>query len=751
MEFRCLHIPRRITTDATAFYDTAWELVNPKYLWHFYEDLSESENFPFSVELIAEHNTVYYSLASTPHGLEIFRTGFASFLPDAELHPIADRLGVEILSDRVVVSNELIPIRSDIFPFENFYPFATDTMNSALAKMSALPPEDGLCLQLICRPHRRGWWPDFALNCKRRVNTLLDVVRPYRFFRSDLPNDSKKRVNDKSLAKLFWVSVRLSAFAPQSGDPARDKLTHQRLDRHIRDTWSLLAMVNLPDQNGLRMGERTHSATARRRITARSFIRPWRLSAIEVSTLIHPPGLGSLPNTAQVLTRKLLPSDAVTVASSGEASTTLGVSAGQTTTSTIGLHERDRMQHLRIIGAPGTGPSQVLEILGHSDLTSGRQAVVFDSGGGLVTRLLSSLAEDGTKKPLLFDPTDEYFIPCFNPLVSSQGPSHSAEEFLVAFEFIMGNEWVPRMEHIVSMTVNSLRAVLPTNLYVLKRFLADPDFRGEVLELGNEEAARRFWLSEYPRNESGLFATIVLPMINRLETLTALKSGRNVFSSFEDRFSATDILRGRESLLLNLSRETLGEPLSSFLGVAWLWRIYLAAVSRERHAEGWAPVHFFIDDLSLFATPRISEVLAECRKFGVTFSMAYSGHEELPAGIGTALSSTCGNTIALRTGPADARMLAAEFQPLSQTDLLSLGEGEFYAKLSIDGAMQPPFWGRLSSAPSVISEGVQVEQTSDAGRRYSMDTPEAERLRALSEGLSARQLQRHFPSPRSSI
>ena len=57
-----------------------------------------------------------------------------------------------------------------------------------------------------------------------------------------------------------------------------------------------------------------------------------------------------------------------------------------------------------------------------------------------------------------------------------------------------------------------------------------------------------------------------------------------------------------------------------------------------------------------------------------------------------ALLSNAGTIIVFRVGPADARYLAREFDPVfSPTDLLSLPNYTVYLKLLIDGRPSKPF------------------------------------------------------------
>jgi type IV secretory pathway TraG/TraD family ATPase VirD4 len=82
----------------------------------------------------------------------------------------------------------------------------------------------------------------------------------------------------------------------------------------------------------------------------------------------------------------------------------------------IGIYDEDRLRHLYVVGKTGTGKSKFLLSLMINDIQQGKGIGVIDPHGDLIEELMMHIAEYRKNDVIVFDPTDEKFPFCLNPL-----------------------------------------------------------------------------------------------------------------------------------------------------------------------------------------------------------------------------------------------------------------------------------------------------------------------------------------------
>lgn len=82
----------------------------------------------------------------------------------------------------------------------------------------------------------------------------------------------------------------------------------------------------------------------------------------------------------------------------------------------VGVYDEDRLRHIYVVGKTGTGKSKFLNSLMIDDLKQGKGMGVIDPHGDLIEEIIAHVPEHRKKDVIIFDPTDEQFPFCFNPL-----------------------------------------------------------------------------------------------------------------------------------------------------------------------------------------------------------------------------------------------------------------------------------------------------------------------------------------------
>jgi len=94
----------------------------------------------------------------------------------------------------------------------------------------------------------------------------------------------------------------------------------------------------------------------------------------------------------------------------------LGTSDYRSTTVPVGMYDEDRLRHMYIIGKTGTGKSKFMLSLMIDDILKGKGMAIIDPHGDAIEELLQFVPESRKNDVIIFDPMDEKFPFCLNPL-----------------------------------------------------------------------------------------------------------------------------------------------------------------------------------------------------------------------------------------------------------------------------------------------------------------------------------------------
>jgi hypothetical protein len=166
--------------------------------------------------------------------------------------------------------------------------------------------------------------------------------------------------------------------------------------------------------------------------------------------------------------------------------------------------------------------------------------------------------------------------------------------------------------------------------------------------------------------------------------------------------SLREIVDGRKVLLCNLGRGRFGEHSAKLLASSLLSRLRHAVMARGADPST-PPFHLFADECQLFADGRLSELLAEARKFGLALTLAHQYLDQLPADVLQAVLGNVGTLVALRVSPKDAERVATLFAPtFSPRVMTSLPN--FHAVARSHGCLgTAPFTLEIEMPPAVAN------------------------------------------------
>jgi len=246
------------------------------------------------------------------------------------------------------------------------------------------------------------------------------------------------------------------------------------------------------------------------------------LNSEELVSLVHPP---SVSVRTGKLIREVKKTKAAPALSLGH-SLILGENLHQGKKTIVSLSPEQRLRHMHVIGATGTGKSTLLLNLIVQDINQGNGIAVLDPHGDLIDRIMDYIPEEREKDVILFDPADLDYPVGFNILSAhSEIEKNVLASDLVGVFKRLSTSWGDQMTSVLG---NAILAFLESEqggtLYELRRFLVEGDFRKHFLKTVDDPEVIYFWEKEFPLLKGNPQASI----LTRLNNFLRLKLLRNI-------------------------------------------------------------------------------------------------------------------------------------------------------------------------------------------------------------------------------
>ena len=189
---------------------------------------------------------------------------------------------------------------------------------------------------------------------------------------------------------------------------------------------------------------------------------------------------------------------------------------------------------------------------------------------------------------------------------------------------------------------------------------------------------------------------------------------------FEQKLTKVDfenLINNQKIILVNLSKEKIGETNATFVSDFILKKIKQAGMARSKiEVKDKHDFYLYIDEFQNIATETFENFLSESRKYGICITIAHKYMGQISSKVQHAVIGNVGTIICFRVSGEDAVSLRPEFAPVFDTkDMINLGIGEFYIKTTIDGESYDPFSAETLKVlpPPYISSKEKIINSSD--------------------------------------
>ena len=350
------------------------------------------------------------------------------------------------------------------------------------------------------------------------------------------------------------------------------------------------------------------------------------------------------------------------------------------------LSPAQRLRHMHLVGASGTGKSTLLLSCIQQDMELGHGCAVLDPHGDLIDHALSLVPDERVGDVILFDPADHDFPIGFNLLSATT----EAEKVLLTSDLVgifqrFSTSWGDQLGTVLA---NAIMAFVDHQtgeegagtLLSLRRFLVDANFRATILSDVADPQTRFYWEHEFPL----LPAKSVGPVITRLDTFLRAPTIRRILGQRRNALNLHKAVAEGKIVLIKLSHGTIGEENAHLLGALITAKLYQAALARQSMArENRTPFFVYIDEFHHFITPSMAPMLSGVRKYGLGMVLSHQELQQLhqDRDVMHAVLNNSYTRVTFRVSHLDAQILEKHHAHFDAHTFQDLGTGEAIARV----------------------------------------------------------------------
>jgi DNA helicase HerA-like ATPase len=423
------------------------------------------------------------------------------------------------------------------------------------------------------------------------------------------------------------------------------------------------------------------------------------LSLSELTALFH--FTAERVTTSRELKRSLVKQSAAPVEMAGEG-IAIGLNRYGADTTEVRFAPQDRLRHCYVIGQTGTGKTGLIKNMIIQDIKNGEGVAFIDPHGNDIEDVLASIPPERMKDVIYFDPAYTPRPMGLNMLEYDRSKPEMktfvVDEVYGIFRKLYDDvpeAFGPMFEQYYR---NAVQLVVEdpesgSTFVEIPRVFADPAFRALKLSRCQNPIIVQFWkkIAEQAQGDPSL--ENVAPYItSKFDVFLTNDIMRPVVSQEKSAFNFREIMDGKKIFLANLSKGRLGDRNTALLGLILVSKFLQAAFSRVDTRGDLPTFYLYIDEFQNFATPSISTILSEARKYKLSLTIAHQFIAQLDEKIRDAVIGNVGTKIAMRIGTTDAEFLEKQFAPtFTAHDLENLPNRTGVAAMLVNGTPARPF------------------------------------------------------------
>ena len=638
-----------------------------------------------SFEIVAKQEDIRFYIWTPKSFQDLIEKQIHGAYPDAEITEVSE---YNIFPENAKVAYKSLQLKKDNFyPVKTFRDLPTDplaALTSALAKMGE---GEAAAIQILISPAESEWQKagsGFVSSTKKQESDPEKA-------KFAVPAKTLEAVENKVSKPGFETSIRIVCVSPDEASA----------NAHLTNIMSAFQQFS-GDLNGF-----TSRKIRRKGAFVEDFLYRYHplyhlwgnrvsvLNSEELATIFHFPNkLITTPHIHWLYAKRApAPQEIPTEG------TFLGTSTYRGIKRSVYISDKDRMQHMYVVGKTGTGKSEFLKDLVMQDIKKGDGVCFIDPHGDAVEELLLLIPPERAEDVIYFNPSDTERPMGLNLLEArTEDEKHFAATAVINMMYKLFDPYKtgivgPRFEHAVRNAMLTAMSEDGSTFVEVMRILTDSRFVQELLPKVTDPIVRRYWTDQIAQTADFHKSEVLDYITSKFGRFVTNKMIRNIIGQSQSSFSFRDVMDRGKILFINLSKGTIGEENSSFLGLVLVPRILMAAMSRtDIPKEERRPFYLYVDEFQNFATPDFAVILSEARKYSLALCVANQFIGQVEEEVKNAVFGNVGTIISYRIGVTDANYLQHEFTPVfAEDDLLNVEKYHVFIKTIVKNEPVPPF------------------------------------------------------------
>jgi len=692
-------------------------------------------HFVIEIAVADKSDDIVFYIAVPDEFKSLFEKQTLSLFPNAVLREQKNDYNIYVDQGTTLVADIALK-KHAIYPLKTHEDFSADPLAVILNAFSKIEREGGgAAIQFVVRhpshPYRKtfegikkdvekGMKPGEAISRSTTAGAVMSAVgdlfagkkTPEQLAKvKEIDTEAITQFQKKLTTEIVEVNIRLVV-------SARDKNRTQQILTELESTFN---QFDTTDANAIvfRVQKGGSLKLAEKAFSFRQFNpkNALPLSLNELATLIHFPAEGA---TSSPQFKQSHSSTAPAPTDMPTEGTLLGVNKHRAAEKDIYITEKDRMRHFYVIGQTGTGKSIFLQNMIVQDIKSGAGVCMIDPHGTDIEDIMGAIPPEREKDVIYFDPSylDRSIglnMMEFDPQKPEQ-KTFVVNELLSIFQKLYGanpESMGPMFEQYFR---NAAMLVMEdpesgNTLMDIGRVMSDARFRRKKLENAKNQTVVSFWREIATKAGGDASLENIVPyIVSKIDPLTANDYIRPIIGQQKSAFNFRQIMDERKILLVNLSKGRLGEINANLIGMIFVGKILMAALSRvDDPTKSFAPFFLHIDEFQNISTPSIAAILSEARKYKLGLTVAHQFIAQLDPVIRDAVFGNVGSMAAFRVGNDDAQALEAQFAPaFSAKDIMNTPNYNAVMRVLADGTPTPAF--SVATLPPPESDSSRAQQ-----------------------------------------
>jgi DNA helicase HerA-like ATPase len=619
------------------------------------------DNLPISFEIIGSKDVITVQFACRASDVSHVKSQIQAYFPESVINESDSSLRFLDDPDKKTFAVDFGLSEEFMRPLRTHKSFDPDPLTGVFGVMDDLKPDETAIVQILFQAAIAPWvdsmiravtdgnGDSFFADAPEMVSLTKDKLKDPLFavvarIAGQFASEERALQIFKSLAGCFSVFIdpQSNEFIPLKNDDYDD-------EEHIRDV-----------------------------ILRRSHRGGMLLNGSELISLVHFPSASVVAQKLHSLKQKSM--KVPVVATQNEF--ILGENIHNGIKTIVSLNQEQRLRHMHIVGATGTGKSTLLLNLITQDIQKGIGVAVLDPHGDLIESVLDRIPKNRHDDVVLFDPGNEEYTVGFNILdAKSEVEKNVLASDLVEIFRRFSTSWGDQMSVVLGNAISAfLESEEKGSLIELRKFLIEREYRTAFLRKVHDEHVTYFWEKEFPLLRGAALSSI----LTRLDFFLRPKLIRNIVGQ-QEGIDLENIVNHKKILLIKLSQGIIGDENAYLLGSLLVSKLHQVIMQRQlQSSTERKPFYLYIDEFQNFITPSMKSILSGARKYSLGLILAHQDLHQLwetDTALANSVITNAGIRICFRIGDFDAQKLQGGFTHFDTSDLQNLSVGEAVVRI----------------------------------------------------------------------